>query len=46
MGLDIELYRVLTKGEVTKLKNKYGVTNIVNTKRNDNEKLKKINFIK
>ena len=46
MGLDIELYRVLTKGEVTKLKNKYGVTDIVNPERDDCGELDKIYFIK
>ena len=44
MGLDIELCRVMSKGEVTKLKNKYGVTDLIYPEQSCDE-LDKISFI-
>ena len=44
MGLDIELCRVMSKGEVTKLKNKYGVTDLIYLEQSCDE-LDKIGFI-
>ena len=45
MGLDIELCRVLNKGEVAKLKNKYEVTDLVHPEKDDCKELKGISFI-
>lgn len=45
MGLDINLYKVLTKSEVTKLKNKYDVTDLVYSEKDNCEELDKIYFI-
>lgn len=45
MGLDINLYKVLTKSEVTKLKNKYDVTDLVYPEKDNCEELDKIYFI-
>ena len=45
MGLDINLYKVLTKSEVTKLKNKYNVTDLVYPEKDNCEELDKIYFI-
>ena len=45
MGLDIELCRVLNKGEATKLKSKYGVTDLVHPEKDDCKELKGISFI-
>lgn len=44
MGLDIELCKVLTKGEVTKLKKKYNVTDLIHPEIECDE-LDKISFI-
>lgn len=45
MGLDINLYKVLTKSEVIKLKNKYDVTDLVSPEKDNCEELDKIYFI-
>ena len=45
MVLYVNLCKVLTKAEVTKLKNKYGVTDLVCPERDDCEELDKIYFI-
>lgn len=45
MGLDINLYKVLTKSEVTKLKNKYDVSDLVYPEKDNCEELDKIYFI-
>lgn len=45
MGLDIDLCRVMSKGEVTKLKNKYGVTDLVHPEKDDCKELNGIYFI-
>ena len=45
MVLDVSLCKVLTKAEVAKLKNKYGVSDLVYPERDDCEELDKIYFI-
>ncbi|MEE3693896.1 hypothetical protein V2I21_01920 [Campylobacter sp. CLAX-22107-21] len=45
MGLDVNLYKVLTKAEITKLKNKYDVADLVYPEKDDCKELDRIYFI-